>query len=197
MAIKLPPTPIEFRMSTPDTATMSLAKSIRVLRTRQKVTVRQLAVRIDRSIGFISQIERGLSQPTVEDLHCISQALGVTYSYFISPEQLPQKQWVTRPEERRTLSFARGVSDRVVSPTISSQLIMLETLLEPGADFGERQIIESTEQGGYVLEGELTLWIADEEIVVRAGDGFQIPSGIPCRCANRSHGFTRVLWVYS
>lgn len=184
-------------MSTTDTDTMSLAKNIRDLRTRQKVTVRQLAARIDRSIGFISQIERGLSQPTVEDLHSISLALGVTDTYFISPEQERQKQWVTRPEERRTLSYARGVSDRVVSPNISSQLIMLETLLEPGADFGERQIVESTEQGGYVLEGELTLWIADEEVVVCAGEGFQIPSGIPCRCANRSHGITKVLWVYS
>lgn len=184
-------------MSTPDTDSTSLAKSIRDLRTRQKVTVRQLAARIDRSIGFISQIERGLSQPTVEDLHSISQALGVTYSYFINPKQSPQKKWVTSPEERRTLSFARGVSDRVISPNISSQLIMLETVLEPGADFGERQIIESTEQGGYVLEGELTLWIQDEEVLVRTGEGFQIPSGIPCRCANRSKSFTRVLWVYS
>jgi len=101
-----------------------------------------------------------------------------------------------RPGQRRTLSYAHGVSDQVISPSLASKLIMLETVLEPGADFGERNIIDSSEQGGYVLEGELTLWIDDEKVHIEAGDGFQIPSGVPCRCANRSRSITKVLWVY-
>lgn len=40
---------------------------------------------------------------------------------------------------------------------------MLETCLEAGADSGERDLLDSSEQGGYVLEGELTLWLEDEE----------------------------------
>lgn len=182
-------------MTTPETAT--LAQIIRDLRTRKKVTVRELAAQIDRSIGFISQIERGLSQPSVEDLNAISQALDVPFRYFVEPVQSPTRQWVTRPAERRTLTYARGVTDRVISPNLSNQLIMLETLLDPGADFGERNIIDSSEQGGYVLEGELTLWINDEEISIGAGDGFQIPCGVPCRCANKSQSLTRVIWVYN
>lgn len=174
-----------------------LAQIIRDLRTRKKVTVRQLASQIERSIGFISQIERGLSQPSVEDLLAISEALEVPFTYFAEPAQSPQHPSVTRPAERRTLSYARGVTDKVISPKLSSQLIMLETLLEPGADFGERNIIDSSEQGGYVLEGQLTLWINDEEIRIGAGDGFQIPGGVPCRCANKGPRLTRVIWVYN
>ena len=175
----------------------SLARLLRDLRTRKKVTVRQLAEQINRSIGFISQIERGLSQPSVEDLLAISQALEVPFTYFAEPAQGPQQAWITRPGERRTLSYARGVTDKVISPALSSQLILLETVLEPGADFGERNIIDSAEQGGYVLEGELTLWIDEQEVRIAAGDGFQIPSGVPCRCANRSRHSTRVIWVYN
>lgn len=178
-------------------ASTSVAQIIRDLRTRKKVTVRQLASQIDRSIGFISQIERGLSQPSVEDLLAISEALEVPFTYFAQPAQSPQHPAVTRPTERRTLSYARGVTDKVISPGLSGQLIMLETLLEPGADFGERTIIDSSEQGGYVLEGQLTLWINDEEIRIGAGDGFQIPSGVPCRCANKGRQLTRVIWVYN
>jgi len=182
-------------MNSPEST--SLAKIIRDLRTRKKVTVRELASQIDRSIGFVSQIERGLSQPSVEDLNAISQALDVPFHYFVEPAQAPQQQWVTRPNERRTLTYARGVTDKVISPTLSSQLIMLETQLEPGADFGERSIIDSSEQGGYVLEGELTLWINDEEVRIGCGDGFQIPAGTPCRCANKSNAITRVIWAYN
>ena len=174
----------------------SLAQIIRDLRTRKKVTVRELAAKIDRSIGFISQIERGLSKPSVEDLDAISNALDVPFRYFVEPEHTPQQQWITRPDERRTLTYARGVTDRVISPTLSNQLILLETRLEPGADFGDRNIINSSEQGGYVLEGELTLWISDEEFRIEAGDGFQIPGGVACRCANKSKRVTRVVWVY-
>lgn len=175
----------------------SLSAVIRDLRTRKKITVRQLSSKIDRSIGFISQIERGLSQPTVEDLIAIAAALEVPFEIFADPAEAPQQKWITEPGQRRTLSYARGVTDSIISPNLSGNMIMLETVLEPGADFGERSIIESSDQGGYVLEGELTLWIADEEIVIGAQAGFQIPSGIPCRCANRGSKLARVLWVYS
>lgn len=174
-----------------------LAKIIRDLRVRKKVTVRQLAAKIERSIGFISQIERGLSKPSVEDLHAISLALDVPSTYFVEQSVSPHQQWITRPSERRTLGYARGVTDRVISPALSNKFIMLETQLEPGSDFGERSIIDSAEQGGYVLEGELTLWINDEEILISRGDGFQIASGASCRYANNSKSVTKVLWIYS
>lgn len=161
------------------------------------MTVRQLAAEIDRSIGFISQIERGLSQATVEDLTAIGDALGVPTEIFAETAKQPQLPWVTQPDERRTLRFARGVTDHVVSPNLSGRLVMLETVLEPGADFGERSITEDAEQAGYVLEGELTIWIADKEITIGAQSAFQIPSGTPCRCANRGSVMTRIIWVYS
>lgn len=175
----------------------SISAVIRDLRKRKKLTVRQLAACIDRSIGFISQIERGLSQPTVQDLIAIATALKVPYEVFADPGRPPKQAWITYPGERRTLSYARGVTDSIISPNLSGNMIIMETILEPGADFGERSIVESSEQGGYVLEGELTIWIADEEIVICATGGFQIPGGIPCRCGNRGDTIARVLWIYS
>lgn len=174
-----------------------LAQIIRDLRKRKKVTLQQLAERIERSIGFVSQIERGLSQPSVEDLHAIGLALEVPSTYFVEQAVSPHPQWLTHPGERRTLSYARGITDQVISPALSKQFIMLETLLEPGSDTGERSIIDSVEQGGYVLEGELTLWINEEQLHLSPGDAFQIASGVSCRYANRSNSNTKVLWVYS
>ena len=59
-------------------------KSALSLRQRKDLTVRALAQRINRSVGFVSQIERGLSRPSVEDLHAISAALGVHSMYFLA-----------------------------------------------------------------------------------------------------------------
>ena len=174
-----------------------LAQIIRDLRKRKKITLQQLAEKIDRSIGFVSQIERGLSQPSVEDLHAIGLALDVPSTYFVEQAVSPHQQWITRPSERRTLSYARGVTDQVISPALSKKFIMMETLLEPGSDTGERSIIDSVEQGGYVLEGQLTLWIDEEQMDLGPGDAFQIASGVSCRYANRGSSVTKVLWVFS
>jgi transcriptional regulator with XRE-family HTH domain len=53
-----------------------LAILIRDLRKHKKVTLRDLADRIGRSVGFLSQVERGLSRPTVADLTAIGEALA-------------------------------------------------------------------------------------------------------------------------
>ena len=177
----------------------ALAILIHDLRKHKKYTLKQLAEKIGRSVGFLSQVERGLSQPTVADLTAISETLEVPTTYFYNlpkPKQLP---CVTRPDERRTLYFANGITDILVSPKIRASFSMLESLLEAGASSGERHMTDSSEQGGYVLEGQLTLWLGDDDepVTLGPGDSFQFDSHTRCRYANQTEQLTRVLWVYS
>ncbi|MBO3277948.1 helix-turn-helix domain-containing protein [Pseudomonas schmalbachii] len=175
----------------------AIAAQVRDLRKRKGVTLQALADGIGRSVGFVSQVERGLSRPAVDDLVAISQVLGVSATYFFGSGQTPVTPWITRPDERRTLTYARGAEDSLVSPRLGGAFFMLETRLEPGADSGERNLVDSSEQGGYVLEGELSLWLDDELHVLQAGDGFQIPSHMRSRYANRGKTRLRVLWIYA
>ena len=59
-----------------------LAVLIRDLRKFKGLTLGELAQRIGRSVGFLSQVERGVSRPTVADLTAISEELGVSTAYF-------------------------------------------------------------------------------------------------------------------
>ena len=177
----------------------ALAILIHDLRKHKKYTLKELADKIGRSVGFLSQVERGLSQPTVADLTAISETLGVPTTYFYSlpkPKQLP---WVTRPDERRTLYLGNGITDILVSPQIRASFSMLESLLEAGASSGERLMTDSSEQGGYVIEGQLTLWLGDdaEPATLNAGDSFQFDSHTRCRYANLTQQLARELWVYT
>ncbi|MCY1344028.1 Cupin domain protein [compost metagenome] len=176
-----------------------LAILVRDLRKHKNVTLGELAERIDRSVGFLSQVERGLSRPTVADLTAISEALGVPTTYFYSlskPRALP---WVTRPGERRTLYYAGGITDVLVSPTMSGGFSMLESHLEPGATSGEGHLDDSSEQGGFVLEGELTVWYGEdaEPATLGANDSFQLPAHAQFRYANLTDQPTRVLWIFT
>ncbi|MBX9755214.1 MAG: XRE family transcriptional regulator [Pseudomonadaceae bacterium] len=176
----------------------ALAILIQDLRRHKQFTLKQLADKIGRSVGFLSQVERGISRPTVADLTAISETLGVPTTYFYSEPKPKALPWVTRPNERRTLYYANGITDILLSPTMSAGFSMLETLLEPCAISGERHLSDSSEQGGYVLDGELTLWLGDEQpVTLYAGDSFQLASHSHCRYGNRSELPARVLWVYT
>ncbi|MFO6382588.1 helix-turn-helix domain-containing protein, partial [Pseudomonas aeruginosa] len=91
-----------------------MASLVRELRKRKGITLQALADGIRRSVGFVSQVERGLSRPAVDDLVAISQVLGVPATYFFCSPKTQASPWVTRPGERRTLAYARGASDNLV-----------------------------------------------------------------------------------
>ena len=177
----------------------ALAILIHDLRKHKKLTLSQLAERIGRSVGFLSQVERGLSQPSVADLTAISEALDVPTSYFYSLSQPRAVAWVTRAHERRTLYLAHGITDIMASPTLQGAFTLLDSLLEPGALSGERQMQDRSEQGGFVLSGQLTLWLGEPEqcVTLGPGDAFQIPSYARLRYANLGDSPARVLWVYT
>ncbi|HSC83242.1 MAG TPA: XRE family transcriptional regulator [Pseudomonas sp.] len=176
-----------------------LAILVRDLRKHKNVTLNELAERIGRSVGFLSQVERGLSQPTVADLTAISEALGVPTTYFYNLSKRREVRWVTRPGERRTLYYAGGITDELASPSISGGFSMLESHLEPGASSGEGHLNDSSEQGGFVLDGELTVWYGDdaEPVTLQANDSFQLPPHAKFRYANLTESPTRVLWVFN
>ena len=174
-----------------------LGTRIRDLRKRKGLTLQALADAIDRSVGFISQIERGLSQPAVDDLYAISNALGVHGTYFFSDVAPTESQWAVRGDSRSTFHYSRGVTDYLASPSLAGRFFMLETVLEVGADTGERNLIDRAEQGGYVLAGELTLWLEGETVVLQPGDSFQFKSGQACRYANQGSQPARVLWIFA
>jgi transcriptional regulator with XRE-family HTH domain len=88
-----------------------LAVLIRDLRKFKGLTLGELAQRIGRSVGFLSQVERGVSRPTVADLTAISEELGVSTAYFYKLDKPRELDWVTRPHERRTLHLAGGITD--------------------------------------------------------------------------------------
>ena len=175
-----------------------LALLIRDLRKHRGLTLGELATQVKRSLGFLSQVERGLSQPTVADLTAISEALRVPTTYFYQASQPGELDWVTRPGERRTIYYAEGISDVLVSPTLHGSFAMLESHLAPGASSGEGHLDDSSEQGGFVLEGELTLWLEgrDEAVTLGANDSFQLPPHSQFRYANLTTQTTRVLWVF-
>ena len=65
----------------------SLGEDLRALRTTRKMTLEDLAQKLGRSVGWLSQIERDISPPRLSDLRQIAGIFEVPLSIFFSTFQ--------------------------------------------------------------------------------------------------------------
>src|SRR5699024_7843861 len=64
-----------------------LGDQIRSIRKKQEITLKELAEKTGLSIGYISQIERNLTDPSLSTLRKISRALDVPTYLFLGDER--------------------------------------------------------------------------------------------------------------
>lgn len=176
-----------------------IGDQIRELRKVRNCTIVELAERIGRSVGYLSQVERNISSVSIPTLQKISDALGVQVSWFFhggseAPEE--ERGFIVRRGNRRSLTFGdTGVHEELLSPNLSGQLELIMTTFRPGSWTGEEDRIRKGEEAGLVLEGTLELWVEGQHFVLSEGDSFTFRRSGPHRCHNPGKVDTRVLWI--
>lgn len=155
-----------------------------------------LAKKVGVTPGFISQIERDLSNPSIDSIQKIAKALGASVSSFFE-EMGPRNGRVVRRAERRQVVFPRaGVTDYLLSPSLSGFLQVIHTEVAPRGGSGpEPYRHDSDEECAVVLKGRMRFWVGDEEDTLEAGDSITFESRIPHRWENIGRGKLQVLWV--
>jgi transcriptional regulator with XRE-family HTH domain len=171
---------------------------IKHLRKARRMTIAELAKVTDLSVGYLSQVERGRSSPSVKALRAISDALGVTVSWFFAPQTSEHdalRDLVVRASSRRKLVFENGITDELLSPNLGRQLELLRSVFPPGASSGRKPYTHDGEEAGVVLEGQLHLWVGNQLLVLGVGDSFAFESTRPHRYENRGKTHTVVIWA--
>ena len=171
---------------------------VRELRKARDTTLTELARQTGLSVGYLSQIERNISNPSIKALHDISRALGVNISWFFQeagPVQAEERDYIVRAHRRRRLDFSSGISDELLSPNLSGKLELLCSRFEPGSSSGEEPYTHRGEEAGVVISGTLELWIGDRYFVLNQGDSFNFPSTTPHRYRNPGDTETVVIWA--
>ncbi len=171
---------------------------VRDLRKAKGLTIPDLAQRIGRSVGWLSQIERNKSAVTIPNLKLISDALDVQITWFfqgnaIAPED--ERDFIVRKDARRRLRYTgTGVAEELLSPNLRREIEMVMTTFEPGASSGE-PYSRNGEEGGYVVSGVLELTVGEKTQTLLPGDSFAFESALPHRSRNPGDEPTSVVWV--
>ena len=181
-------------------ADATVGQEIKDLRKASNFTLSMLSEATGLSRGYLSQIERGLSSPSIKALHSISRALGVNISWFFRDtrdEDDELREFVVRRERRRSLHFESGITDELLSPNLGRELELLRCIFEPHSFSGKEPYEHKGEEAGFVVSGQLTLWLNSKEILLRTGDSFAFESTIPHRYANESDEEAVIIWAIS
>ena len=176
-----------------------LGGQIRDLRAARGMRLAELAKAIGKSIGYVSQIERGRSEVSISTLKLISDALAVQISWFFQgydPEVPEEHGYVVRSEHRRRLNFpGTGIEEELLSPSLTGEAELILSTFAPGARSGDVQVSRMAEQSGYVIAGALELDIGTRRFCLRPGDSFRINRGEFFTARNAGTETSVSLWV--
>lgn len=176
-----------------------IGAEIRNLRKARGLTLEDLAAKIGRSVGYISQVERGISPLTIPNLKTIAEVLGVGINWFFRGEaskDVHENDIIVRRGNRQRLAFpGTGVSEELLSPKLNGLFELILGSFEPGAETGDAKYAQTGEEGGMVISGELELIVDGKSHHLKAGDSFTFPLSAPHKARNPTDQETTVLWV--
>jgi len=177
----------------------TIGRQIRRLRSNRGLTLQELSAASGVAVGLLSQIERGLSSPSLRTLTKIRVALDVPLGvFFAPPHQTAQAEaaFVRRFENRGSVDLGQmRLFKQLLSPSATSALQMMMLVIPPGGGAGPETYSYEGEKAGLVLEGFFKLRIAGEVYDLRKNDSFQFDSALPHTFENPRSTEARVLWI--
>jgi len=149
-----------------------------IARERQSrgLTIEELARRAGQSAGLLSQIERGIGNPSIATLANIARALSLPIgAFFAGPDR--DRNDVIHPETRKRLHLAdQGLTYQLLVPDVRGSLGMLYIELPPHFSNERSPFSHPGEEAVLVLEGKIRLVLAGHRYELGAGDSMRITS---------------------
>ena len=174
---------------------MDIGKKIRLLRIQRGLTQEELADRGGLSKGFISQLERNLSSPSIATLMDLLECLGSSLQEFFN-ERPPEKS-VFAPQDMFVKEDNEELHGTITWLVPDAQKNAMEPiLLEMEADGKSYPLPpHEGEEFGYVLTGSIFLVTGGRKTRVRTGYSFCIHPREEHYLMNAGKSKARVLWV--
>lgn len=171
---------------------MDIGAKIKRLRLSNQLTLEELANRSELTKGFLSQLERDLTSPSIATLENILEALGTNLKDFFSEDEV--EQIVFSKDD----FFENTQDDYKISYIIpnAQKNEMEPILIELKEDKKSMEIDpHDGEEFGYVIQGKVTLVNGEEEYDVKKGETFYLKGNLPHYIINKNDTLAKVIWV--
>jgi transcriptional regulator with XRE-family HTH domain len=157
---------------------------IRRVRKSQNMKLLDLSEKTGLSLSFISQVERGITNPSLNSLRKIALALDTPLSSFFQ-EVLSNNGPVVRKNERGILINSNSrLTYQLLSPDLNRNIELLLTRLEVGCTSAESPLTHKGEEAALVLQGECRVELGHDKYDVKDGDSIYITESTPHKFTN-------------
>ena len=173
---------------------MNIGEKIKRLRIKNSLTQEELADRCELSKGFISQLERDLTSPSIATLVDILESLGTNLQEFFN-ERLDEKVVFTKDDvfesENEDLKYIlKWIIPNAQKNAMEPILMELEPKGRTKEDFPHEG-----EEFGYVINGSIFLHIGKDKYRVRKGESFYYKANSNHFIVNAGKTVAKIIWV--
>ena len=171
---------------------MDIGVKIKKLRTQKGLTLEELASRCELTKGFLSQLERNLTSPSIATLDDILEALGTTISEFFKDEKnekvvFCEGDFFVDEKEGYTINWIVPNSQKNEMEPVLIEILPGERSFEVTPNDGE--------EFGFVLEGRVMLVNGEKEHVVKKGETFYLTGKNFHYLRNDRKSIAKVIWI--
>ena len=172
-----------------------VGQRLRQIREGRRFTLKEVARQAGISEGFLSQIERGRSTPSLKTLYRVASVFGM------SPGDLLTDHWTRVPTliraiQRPVLELGELTKTRMI-PHSADLIEVLGGVLAPGGSAGEPYAHGDSEELLVVLKGSVRAEVDGEVFVLSAGDSLYYRSSMLHTIYNTATEESEVIWVVS
>lgn len=184
----------------------AIGDRLREERVKAGISQRELARRLGLSASLISQLESGLSKPSVGTLYAIVTELGLSLDRVIrgeefdgGPSRAPStetKSPLVHPGQRQVLDLASGVRWEELTAETEDGVDFLHAIYEVGGAStpDESLMRHHGREYGYIISGQLGLQIGFQKYELNPGDSIAFDSTEPHRLYNRGDEPVHAIW---
>lgn len=178
-------------------AVPSLGADIRSIRKVRKLTLVDLADALDRSVGWLSQVERDKSRPTSHDLNRMAKVLDVSVNSFQSVGIAEgETGLIVRADARRPIvSRTSGVVQELLSPDLTDDFEVIRSVFAPRSRLAD-PLVRATQEVCYLVKGSFDIIVDGEDYTLHEGDSFRL-RGQKFQWANPYDEPCEIIWILS
>jgi transcriptional regulator with XRE-family HTH domain len=174
---------------------MKIGKKLRNLRLKKGLTQEELGERTNLTKGYISQLERDLSSPSLETFLDILEVLGCTPKEFFDEEKAKQKVVYKKEDRTEFIDEEKGYQVQWLVPE-SNEKEMEPILLTIEANGAFKQFEPShSETFAYVLKGRVMIRLGKKVFKANAGEAIYFQASDEHQILNDFDGPSQLILV--
>ncbi|MBW1667427.1 MAG: helix-turn-helix domain-containing protein [Deltaproteobacteria bacterium] len=197
---------------------VDLGKRIRRERLRRQLTLERFSEMTGLSKSFLSQIERGIAEPSITSLKKIAKQFGFSVVNLFQSEEDMNSAWeyqkvaqspgvkktgyvekaeVVRSDRRKRLALPGSkVMYDLLTPDMNRQLEVMYMRVKKGENSGEEPMLDPPgEKMGIVLKGTLEVSVGGDVYRLEEGDSIYYPTSYPHSWRALEGDIIEVIWI--